>query len=166
MSSSLLTPDTGLIFWMLISFGAVLVILSKFGFPIITKALDKRKKYIDESILAAEMAYKKLEEVKTDSEKIIASAKDEHAHIIKTATQRRDIILEKAKEEAAKEAKHIVEVARKQINQEKEAALSDMRREIALLSVDIAEKVLRKNLKEKDEQMDMISRLVDEINLS
>lgn len=166
MSSSLLTPDVGLIFWMVISFGAVLLILSKYGFPVILKMLDKRKKYIDESIKAAQKAYKELEKVRIDSEKIIASAKDEHAHIIKTATQRRDIILEKAKEEAAKEAKHIVEVARKQINQEKEAALSDMRREIALLSVDIAEKVLRKNLKEKDEQMDMISRLVDEINLS
>lgn len=166
MSSSLLTPDTGLLFWMLLSFGAVLFILSKFGFPVITKALDKRKKYIDDSILAAEKAYKELEEVRTDSEKIIASARDEHSYIIKTATQRRDMILEKAKEEATKEAKHIVDVARKQIIQEKEAALADMRREIAVLSVDIAEKILRENLKEKDEQMNMITRLVDEISLS
>ena len=166
MSSSLLTPDTGLLFWMLISFGAVLFILSKFGFPVITKALDKRKKYIDDSIIAAQKAYTELEEVRTDSEKIIKSAREEHAYIIKTATQRRDLIIEKAKKEAAKEASHIVDVARKQITHEKEAALADMRREIAVLSVDIAEKILRENLKEKDEQMNMITRLVDEISLS
>lgn len=166
MSSSLLTPDTGLLFWMLISFGAVLFILSKFGFPIITKALDSRKKFIDESIIAAQKAYNKLEDVRTESEKIIANAKEEHAQIVLTATQRRDLILEKAKENATKEAQHIVDVARKQIILEKEAALADMRREIAVLSVDIAEKILRENLKEKDKQMDMITRLVDEISLS
>lgn len=166
MSSSLLTPDVGLIFWMVISFGAVLLILSKYGFPVILKMLDKRKKYIDESIIAAQKAYKELEKVRIDSEKIIASAKDEHHHIIVEATKKRDLILEKAREDASKEARSIVEVARKQIIHEKEEALADIRREIAVLSVDIAEKILRENLNNKDEQMSMITRLVDEINLS
>ncbi len=166
MSSSLLTPDTGLLFWMLISFGAVLAILTKFGFPVIIKKLDSRKKFIDESILAAQKAYKELEEVRIDSEKIIISAREEHAQIILKATQKRDLILEKAREDASKEAHKIVEVARKQITHEKEEALADLRREIAVLSVDIAEKILRENLKDKDEQMSMITRLVDEMSLS
>ncbi len=166
MSSSLLTPDVGLIFWMVISFGAVLFILTKFGFPVIIKKLDSRKKFIDESILAAQKAYKELENVRIESEKIIAQAKEEQSQIILTATQKRDMILEKAREDAAKEARNIVEVARKQISHEKEEALADIRREIAVLSVDIAEKILRENLSEKDKQISMINRLVDEISLS
>ena len=166
MSSSLLTPHTGLLFWMLISFGAVLIILTKFGFPVIIKKLDSRKKFIDESIVAAEKVYKELEEVRIDSEKIITSARNEHAKIIKKATEKRDLILEKAREDAAKEARNIVEVARKQITHEKEEALADLRREVAVLSVDIAEKILRENLKNKDEQMSMINRLVEEMSLS
>ncbi len=166
MSSSLLTPDVGLIFWMLISFGAVLLVLTKYGFPIIINKLDSRKKFIDESILAAQKAYKELEDVRTDSKKIIAEAKEEQAQIILQATQRRDLILEKAREDASREARNIVEVARKQIINEKEEALADMRREIAVLSVDIAEKILRENLKDKEQQVNMISRLVDEISLS
>ena len=166
MSSSLLSPDTGLLFWMIISFGAVLIILTKYGFPVIIKKLDSRKKFIDESIVAAQKAYKELEEVRIDSEKIIASARNEHAKIIRQATQKRDLILEKAKGDAAKEAQNIVEVARKQIIHEKEEALADLRREIAVLSVDIAEKILRENLKDKEAQMSMINRLVDEMSLS
>lgn len=151
---------------MAISFGAVLFILTKFGFPVIIKKLDSRKKFIDESIVAAEKAYKELEEVRLDSERIIAEAKDEQAQMILKATRKRDLILEKAREEAAKEAGKIVEVARKQIIHEKEEALADIRREIAVLSVDIAEKILRENLKDKKEQINMIERLVDEISLS
>lgn len=151
---------------MVISFGAVLFILTKFGFPVIIKKLDSRKKFIDESIAAAEKAYKELEEVRLDSERIIAEAKDEQAQMILKATRKRDLILEKAREEAAKEAGKIVEVARKQIIHEKEEALADIRREIAVLSVDIAEKILRENLKDKKEQINMIERLVDEISLS
>lgn len=151
---------------MVISFGAVLFILTKFGFPVIIKKLDSRKKFIDESIVAAEKAYKELEEVRLDSERIIAEAKDEQAQMILKATRKRDLILEKAREEAAKEAGKIVEVARKQIIHEKEEALADIRREIAVLSVDIAEKILRENLKDKKEQINMIERLVDEISLS
>lgn len=151
---------------MAISFGAVLFILTKFGFPVIIKKLDSRKKFIDESIAAAEKAYKELEEVRLDSERIIAEAKDEQAQMILKATRKRDLILEKAREEAAKEAGKIVEVARKQIIHEKEEALADIRREIAVLSVDIAEKILRENLKDKKEQINMIERLVDEISLS
>lgn len=151
---------------MVISFGAVLFILTKFGFPVIIKKLDSRKKFIDESIVAAEKAYKELEEVRLDSERIIAEAKDEQAQMILKATRKRDLILEKAREDAAKEAGKIVEVARQQIIHEKEEALADIRREIAVLSVDIAEKILRENLKDKKEQINMIERLVDEISLS
>lgn len=166
MSSALLTPDPGLIFWMIISFGLVVFILSKYGFPVILEKLDSRKKYIDESVVAARQAYEKLEHAQAQNNLIIKRAKAEHAQIISEAAKKRDIILEAAKEKAIKEADKIVANARKQIQQEKEEALTSIRREIAIISVDIAEKVLRENLKDNKDQMSMIERLIDEVNLS
>ena len=166
MSSSLLTPDPGLVFWMVIAFGLVLFILAKFGFPVILDKLDSRKKFIDESLVAAKQAYDKLENVKTQNKLLIEEANRERSQIISDAAKQRDLIIEKAKEKAIKEANQIVSNARQQIIQEREEAIIAIRREIALVSVDIAEKVLRKNLQEKEDQMSMIERLVDEINLS
>jgi F-type H+-transporting ATPase subunit b len=166
MSSSLLTPDPGLVFWMVIAFGLVLFILAKFGFPVILDKLDSRKKFIDESLVAAKQAYDKLENVKTQNKLLIEEANRERSQIISDAAKQRDLILEKAKEKAIKEANQIVSNARQQIIQEREEAIIAIRREIAVVSVDIAEKVLRKNLQEKEDQMSMIERLVDEINLS
>ena len=166
MSSSLLTPDPGLVFWMIIAFGLVLFILAKFGFPVILEKLDSRKKFIDESVVAAKQAYDKLEHVQEKNRLLIEEAKREKSQIIADAAKQRDLILEKAKEKAIEEANYIVSNARKQIIQEREEAIIAIRREIAVVSVDIAEKVLRKNLKEKEDQMSMIERLVKEINLS
>lgn len=166
MSSSLLTPDPGLIFWMIIAFGLVLFILAKFGFPVILDKLDSRKKYIDESLVAAKQAYDKLEHVQAQNRILIEETKKEQSRILSEAAKQRDLILHKANEKAIKEANHIVSNARKQIIQEREEAIIAIRREIAVVSVDIAEKVLRQNLKEKESQMSMIDRLIDEINLS
>lgn len=166
MSSSLLTPDPGLVFWMVIAFGLVVFILSKFAFPIILEKLDSRKKFIDESVVAAKQAYDKLDHAQAETKLIIQRAKAEHAQIVSEAAKQRDLILGNAKEKATLEANQIVEHARKQILQEKEEALTSIRREIAVISVDIAEKILRESLKEKDNQMSMIERLIDEVNLS
>ncbi len=166
MSSSLLTPDPGLIFWMVIAFGLVVFVLSKYGFPVILEKLDSRKKYIDESVVAARQAYEKLEHAQAHNKQIILRAKADHAQIVSEAAKKRDIILEAAKEKAIKEANLIVANARKQMIQEKEETLTAIRREIAIISVDIAEKVLRENLKEKKDQMSMIERLLEEVNLS
>ncbi len=160
MSSSLLTPDPGLIFWMLIAFGIVLFILSKY------EKLDSRKHFIDDSLAAAQQAFDDLEQVRFKNERLIKKAKEEQILIISKAAKKRDLILENAHEKAMKETYQMIENARKQIQQEKEEALTAIRREIAIVSVDIAEKVLRENLKEKEKQMSMIERLIDEINIS
>ncbi|MFA5656615.1 MAG: ATP synthase F0 subunit B, partial [Dysgonamonadaceae bacterium] len=98
MSSSLLTPDPGLIFWMLIAFGIVVFILSKYGFPVILKKLDSRKKFIDDSLVAAQQAFEELEQVKTKNEQLIERAKKEQMQIISEAAKKRDLILENAHE--------------------------------------------------------------------
>ena len=166
LSAALLTPDPGLVFWMTIAFGIVLFILGKFGFPVILDKVDSRKKYIDESLHAAKQANEKLDHIREQNKLLVDAAIKEKEQILRDAAKQRASILEKANEKAIQETKQLVDNARKQIAQEREEAIHVIRREIALISVDIAEKVLRDNLKDKEHQMSMIERLVDEINLS
>jgi F-type H+-transporting ATPase subunit b len=163
---SLLLPDSGLLFWMLLSFGIVAFILVKYGFPVIIKMVESRKTYIDESLLVAKQAYEQMAVVKAQGEVIVEDARREQVKIMNDAAQTRDLLIKDAKEKAGLEAVKLIEEARKQILIEKEDAIRDIRRQVAELSVDIAEKVLRGQLEKKDEQMDMINRLLDEINIS
>lgn len=162
---SLLTPDLGLLFWMLLAFGVVVFVLVKFGFPVIIKGVEDRNKYIDESLLAAKQAREELASVKANSENLIDEARKEQSRILAEAAKTRDIIVNGAKDKAAEEASKIMESAREQIALEKEDAIRQIRQEVAVLSVDISEKVLRKNLDKKNEQMSMIDRLLNEINM-
>jgi F-type H+-transporting ATPase subunit b len=163
---SLLLPESGLLFWMLLSFGVVVFILAKYGFPVIVKMVEERKQYIDESLLVAQKAHDELKVIKTESEAILNSARKEQVQIMTVASQNRDLIINEAKNKASFEAQKIIDDARKQILAEKEEAIRDIRRQVAELSVDIAEKVLREKLGKKEEQMNMINRLIDEINIS
>ena len=162
---SLLTPDSGLLFWMVIVFGIVFVILAKYGFPVITRMVDERKQYIDKSLLAAREANEQLAN-KADSEMILAKAHEEQARILNEAVATRERILKEAKTQAQVEGQKLLDEAKKQIQAEKDSAISDIRRQVAVLSVDIAEKVLRKNLDDEKEQMEMIDRLLDELTVS
>jgi len=163
---SLLLPDSGLLFWMFLSFGIVAFILVKFGFPVIIKMVEDRKAFIDESLLSAQKAYDDLAKVKDESLLILDNARKEHVKILNEASQSKEMLIKDAKEKASLEAAKLIEDARKQILIEKDDAIRDIRRQVAELSVDIAEKVLRGQLDKKTEQMDMINRLLDEINVS
>lgn len=162
---SLLTPELGLLFWMLVAFGAVVFVLVKFGFPIILSGVEKRKNYIDESLLIAKQAREELARVKADSQALIDQTRREQSEILAEAAKSRDLIIVGAKEKATEEAAKIMEAAREQIALEKEDAIRQIRREVATLSVEISEKVLREKLDRKNSQMDMIDRLLDEINI-
>jgi F-type H+-transporting ATPase subunit b len=163
---SLLLPESGLLFWMLLSFGIVVLILAKYGFPVIVKMVEDRNNYIDESLLVAQKAHDELKNVKVESEAIITNARKEQVRLMNEAAQTRDMLIKEAKDKAGIEASKVIEDARKQILTEKEEAIRDIRRQVAELSVDIAEKVLRNKLEKKEEQMKMINRLIDEINIS
>ena len=166
---SLLTPDSGLLFWMVIVFGIVFVILAKYGFPVITRMVDERKQYIDKSLLAAREANEQLANIKADSEMILAKAHEEQARILNEAVATREgltAIVSGNLKEAQVEGQKLLDEAKKQIQAEKDSAISDIRRQVAVLSVDIAEKVLRKNLDDEKEQMEMIDRLLDELTVS
>ncbi|NLD22912.1 MAG: F0F1 ATP synthase subunit B [Bacteroidales bacterium] len=163
---SLLTPEPGLLFWMTISFGIVVFILVKYGFPPILKAVDQRNNYIEESLKSAREAKEELSKVKVTSELILADARKEQKVILKEATRLSELIINEAKENAIKESDKILAKARTQINADKEEALKSIRSEVTKLSVALTEKILREKLSSEKEQMGMIDRLLDEIEIS
>lgn len=163
---SLLVPDTGLLFWMLLAFGVVFFVLAKFGFPIIIKMVNERKEYIDQSLVVAKEANEQLANLKAEGETILAKAHEEQARILNEAAATRDRIIKEAKDQAQIEGQKLMDEVKNQICAEKEDAIRDIRRQVAVLSVDIAEKVLRKNLDNENKQMEMIDRLLDELTVS
>lgn len=163
---SLLLPESGLLFWMAVSFGIVVIVLTKYGFPVIIKMVEERKSFIEESLLVAQKAHDELAKVKSEGEIIVSNARKEQIRILQDAAKKSDELINEARVKALVEAGKLIEDARLQIRLEKEEAIRDIRRQVAELSVDIAEKVLRGRLENKGEQMDMINRLLDEINIS
>lgn len=159
----LLTPDSGLIFWMLIAFGVVFFVLAKWGWPIITQMVDNRKLYIDESLDKARQANEKLEKLQEETALMLKQAQEQQSKILAEAMEMRNQIVEKAKTEATTEGQKLLAEAKQQIENEKESAIRDIRRQVGLLSVEIAEKVLRQNLKSDKDQMAMVDRMLDEI---
>lgn len=160
---SLLLPESGLVFWMVIVFGIVLFILAKWGFPVITGMVNKRKDYIDRSLANADVANAKLSKLQEESDAIVANADKEQSRILRQAAEERDKIIEDARRKAALAAQKEMDDAKVQIQIQKEEAERSMKREVAVLAVDIAEKIVRKNLSRDEEQMQMIDRMVDEV---
>ena len=162
---SLLIPDSGLLFWMTLVFVIVFAILFKFGFPVITNMVNERKAFIDESLKKAHEANVKLTNIKLESETLLQEARDQQAAILKEASATRTAIVEKAQTEAKEEGARLIEEAKVQIQNQKEAAIREIRSQVAVLSVQIAEKILREKLSTDDAQMKMIERLLDEVSV-
>ena len=161
---NLMLPDSGLLFWMTIIFGIVFFILAKFGFPVITGMVEKRTKRIDDAIGAAREAESRLMGLASEQEKLINDARAEHDRILKEAAAERDRLIASAQEQARDEAARIMDETRERIRQEKEADLRDIRREVAVLSVAIAEKVVRKELSTESGQKEMVDRIFEELS--
>lgn len=161
---SILTPDFGLFFWMLVAFLVVFLLLTKFGFPVITKSVEERKNFIDESLRKAHEAQERLANIEKEGESILQEAREKQTQILREAAQTRDAIVEQAQEKARQEGSRLLDEAKTAIAQEKNAAIADIRRQVAALSVDIAGKVLRENLKDDKSQMDLIDRMLDEVS--
>lgn len=159
----LLTPDPGLLIWMLITFGVVFFILAKYGFPVVIKMVDERKAYIDNSLKAAREANEQLANVKQESEKVLAQAREEQGRILSEAAATRDRIIKDAQERAQREGQRLMDEVKKQIETEKESAIRDIRRQVAVLSVGIAEKIMRNKLADEQEQTELIDRMLDEM---
>ena len=161
---NLLLPDSGLIFWMTIIFAIVFFVLAKFGFPMITGMVEKRKTRIEEAIEAARKAEDAIAHLNQEQERLITQTREQQAQLKKYAAAERDRMIALAREQARVEAQKIMDEAKARIAEEKEDALRDMRREVSVLSLAIAEQILRKELKSDKSQKELVDKLVDELS--
>lgn len=159
---SLITPDFGLLIWMTLIFGIVFFLLAKFGFPMITGMVDERNKRINDAVAKADEAEKVFAELSVKQAEMIEQTRLQQAQILKEAAEIRDKIISDAKSQASDEAEKLVAAAKIRIDAERESAIHELRRNVALLSVEVAEKVLRKKLEATEEQTALLEKLVEE----
>ena len=160
---NLMLPDTGLLFWMTVIFLIVLFILAKFGFPMITGMVDKRNKRINDSLEAARIAEEAIATLQQEQERIIAETRSEQSRLMQEAAAERDRMIAQAQDQARAEAQKIMDDARVRINEKKEAAMKEIRNEVAQISLAIAEKVVRKDLSDDAAQKQLVDKLLEEI---
>ncbi len=163
---SLINPGFGLVIWMTLAFGVLLFILAKFAWPAILTSLKEREESIENALLAAEKAREAMEDLKLGNEELIREAQEERDSIIKEARELRDSMVNEAKTKAQATADSIVENARETIENEKKAALSEIKDTIATYSIAIAEKILREELKDKKTQAEYANKLLKETSLN
>ena len=160
---NLMLPDSGLLFWMTIIFALVFFVLAKFGFPIITGMVEKRGKRISDSLEAARTAEQALAHLQTEQERIISETRAQQNKLMQEAAAERDRMIAQAQDKAREEAQKIMDEARVRIQEEKEAAIKEVRKEVAVISLAIAEKVVRKDLSTEASQKALADRLLDEL---
>lgn len=162
----LVMPDTGLLIWMMITFLIVLILLRKFAWKPILKMIKDREDSIDGALKSAENAKLEMQNLKSDNEKILAQARNERDQMMKDARDMKDQIVGEAKGKAKEEADKILTSAREAIQNEKMAAITELKNQVALLSVEIAEKILKRELSDENKQKDLIGDLLKDTKLN
>lgn len=158
----LVNPGIGLIFWMTLSFGIVLFLLSKFVWPLILGGLKEREEEIANALESARLARKEIENLQASNEDLLKEARDEREELIREARRLKDDLIASAKGQAEVEAKQIIENAKVVIEQEKAAAISELKNQVADLSIEIAEKLLKAELSDDKKQKELMDKLVGE----
>jgi len=164
--NALITPGIGLIFWTSIVFILLLVLLGKFAWKPILGAIKTREKNIEDSLAKAESALNDMRELQANNEKIMNKAREERDQLLKEARDTKDSIIAEAKTKATKESERIIASAREQIINEKNAAITELKNQVATLSIDIAEKILKSELSSDEKQKSLVSNLMKDINLN
>ena len=160
----LITPEFGLIFWMTLAFAIVFFILAKKAFPVINKMLKKREEKITEALEAAERTHEEMKHLQANNEILLQQAREEREEILSEARRIRDKFLEEAKTKATEEANRIVESAKESIENERTAVMTDIKNQIADISIKVAEKILEKHLDNDENQIEYINKLLKEID--
>lgn len=160
---NLLTPDPGLLFWMVISFVIVFFLLAKFGFPVITGAIKKRQEFIELSLQSAKEANARLADIQAEGERLLADAKAKQQQILADAMTERQQILAKAEVEATERATQIAEAAAQRIQSEKDAAMREVRTEVADLAIKVAEMIVREKVGSDEAQRKAVSQMVENL---
>jgi F-type H+-transporting ATPase subunit b len=163
---NLITPEFGLLFWQTITFLFLLLLLSRFAWKPIMSSLREREETIEGALRSAELARQEMAKLRADNERLLDEARAERDAMMRKAQQTADTIVEEAKNKAAAESNRIVESARAAIQSERQAAIDDIRRQVATLSVEVAEKVIRRQLKDEPQQRQLVDQFVKDIHLS
>ena len=153
----LVTPEIGLIFWTTIVFSLLLIVLKKYAWKPILTAVDERNQSIEDALKAADKAKKEMLALNTDNERILMQAKKERDILLKEGREIKDNIIAEAKEKAKTEADKILITAKEQINNEKMKAITELKNQVAEMSIDIAEKILKSELSDKNKQKELIA---------
>lgn len=162
----LVKPDLGLVVWMTVTFLVVLFVLRKFAWKPILSAIKTREDNINDAIAQAEKVKTEMAQLKNDNEALLVKAREERAALIKEAKETKDKMIADAKEEAKVQAAKIIADANASIQQQKMAALTDLKNQIGNLVIETSEKVLRKELSNKAEQESYIKTLAGEVKLN
>ncbi|MEA1877766.1 MAG: F0F1 ATP synthase subunit B [Bacteroidota bacterium] len=162
----LISPAYGTIFWMVLAFGLVFFILAKFAWGPILKGLKDREESIDEALRAADAARKEMAALRADHEKIMMEARAERDVLMGEARKMRDEMLEVARSEAVKEGEKLLENARKLIESEKVSAIGEIKKQISVLSVQVAEKILRTELSDVTKSEALINDMLKDMKLN
>jgi len=162
----LVTPELGLIFWQLVFFGILFFILAKFAWKPILSSLNEREHQIQSALDLAEKTRADMAKMQADNQALLTEARVERDSILKAAKESADRIISESKDKASVEGKRIIEDAREAINNERVALVAQMRKEMVIISLNIAEKVLRKELSDKTAQEKLITDLAQEARLN
>jgi F-type H+-transporting ATPase subunit b len=162
----LVTPGIGMIFWTSIIFLVLLFLLRKFAWKPIMKAVHKREGEIEKALHAAEKAREDMKALEFNNEKLLKEAKNQKDIILKEAREMKDAIIEEAKENANIAGERILKEATEKIHFEKMAAITELKNQLAQLSIEIAEKVLKEELVQKEKQQKLIEGWIDDINFN
>lgn len=162
----LVNPGIGLIFWMTLAFGILLWVLAKFAWKPIMKAIKDREESIDNALHQADIAREEMKNLKSEHEALLNQAKDERDNILKDAREIKEKIIEEARFKANEEADRIVEQAKENIENEKMAALTDLKNQIAILSIEIAEKIMKEELSQSEKQKKFLDKMIDDVTFN
>lgn len=162
----LINPGIGLIFWMTLSFSILVFILLKYIWPAILTALHQREEHISQSLDAAKKAHEEMQLLKADNEALLQEARQERQKILNEARNMQKSIVDEARGKAESEAERIITSAKSQIREEQKQAIAELRRDIGNLSIDIAEKILKKELSPDNKQQEVINQFIKEIELN
>jgi F-type H+-transporting ATPase subunit b len=162
----LVKPAIGLVFWMLLFFSIIFLILKKFAFPAILKALKEREDSIQQALDSAKRAREEMSNLKAENERILQEARNERDIILKEARETKDSIVNEARTKAQQEADRLIGIARDTINNEKMAAITELKNQVASLSIEIAEKVIRQQLSNDEKQKALVNDLLKDVKLN
>jgi F-type H+-transporting ATPase subunit b len=162
----LVTPEIGLVFWSTISFLLLVFILGKFAWKPILNSVNEREEGIKNALSEADRARQEMQNLKSDNEKILKEARAERDSLLKDARIIKDQMISEAKDEAKSQANKIMEQTKISIENEKQAAITELKNKVAELSIGIAEKVIKEELSDKNKQLDLIDKMLEEATLN